>query len=91
MLRAKSTLFTGGLGNLVIATAELGGALLVSLLALAAPFSRSRWSSCSCGWRYDCSGGCFEPRIRRRLSMGADVRLLYPDARSLRARSRRRR
>ena len=37
MLRAKSTLFTGGLGNLVIATAELGGALLVSLLALAAP------------------------------------------------------
>jgi Domain of unknown function (DUF4126) len=39
MLRAKSTLFTGGLGNLVIATAELGGALLVSLLALAAPIA----------------------------------------------------
>ena len=37
MLRAKSTVFTGGLGNLAIATAELGGALLVSLLALAAP------------------------------------------------------
>jgi hypothetical protein len=37
MLRANSTVFTGGLGNLVIATAELGGALLVSLLALAAP------------------------------------------------------
>ena len=37
MLRANSTVFTGGLGNLVIATGELGGALLVSLLALAAP------------------------------------------------------
>ena len=37
MLRAHSTVFTGGLGNLVIATAELAGALLVSFLALAAP------------------------------------------------------
>jgi hypothetical protein len=37
LLRAKSTLTTGGLGNPVIATGELGGALLVSLLALAAP------------------------------------------------------
>jgi Domain of unknown function (DUF4126) len=37
MLRANSTVLTGGLGNFVIATAELGGALLVSLLALAAP------------------------------------------------------
>jgi hypothetical protein len=39
MLRAKSTVFTGGIGNPVIATAELGGATLVSLLALAAPFA----------------------------------------------------
>ena len=39
MLRAQSTLFTGGLGNIVLATAELGGALLVSLLALAAPIA----------------------------------------------------
>ena len=37
MLRANSTVLTGGLGNVVIATVELGGALLVSLLALAAP------------------------------------------------------
>ena len=37
MLRAKSTLFTGGLGNSVVATAELGGASLISVLALAAP------------------------------------------------------
>ena len=37
MLRAKSTVFTGGLGNMVIATGELFGALLVSLLALAVP------------------------------------------------------
>jgi len=37
LARAKSTVFTGGLGNPVIATAEFGGSLLVSLLALAAP------------------------------------------------------
>src|SRR5262252_7351181 len=36
MLRANSTVFTGGIGNVVLATLELGGALLVSLLALAA-------------------------------------------------------
>jgi hypothetical protein len=39
LLRAKSTLFTGGLGNPVVATGELGGALVLSLLALAAPFA----------------------------------------------------
>jgi Domain of unknown function (DUF4126) len=39
MLRGASTVLTGGLGNLVIATAELGGALLVSLLSLAAPLA----------------------------------------------------
>jgi Domain of unknown function (DUF4126) len=38
MIRANSTAFTGGLGNPVIATAELGGAAIVSLLALAVPF-----------------------------------------------------
>jgi hypothetical protein len=37
MLRAKSTLLTGTIGNPVIATAELGGSLIFSLLALAAP------------------------------------------------------
>jgi hypothetical protein len=37
MIRAHSTVLTGGLGNPVLATAELGGALLVSFLALAAP------------------------------------------------------
>ena len=37
LVRAKSSLLTGGIGNVVISTAELGGALLVSLLALAAP------------------------------------------------------
>ena len=39
MLRAKSTILTGGIGNSVIATAELGGALLFTLLALAAPLA----------------------------------------------------
>lgn len=36
-LRAHSTVLTGGLGNAVIATAEIGGALLITFLALAAP------------------------------------------------------
>jgi hypothetical protein len=39
MLRAKSTVLTGGIGNSFIATAELGGALLVTLLALVAPLA----------------------------------------------------
>jgi hypothetical protein len=37
LLRAKSTVFTGGLGNPVIATTELSGSLIVSILAIAAP------------------------------------------------------
>jgi hypothetical protein len=37
LLRAKSTLTTAGLANHVVATGELGGALGLSLLALAAP------------------------------------------------------
>ena len=37
LLRAKSTVTTGGLGNAVIATGELGGALVTSLLALFLP------------------------------------------------------
>src|SRR5215831_1392952 len=37
IVRAHSTVFTGGLGNPVIATAELGGVLLISFLALVAP------------------------------------------------------
>lgn len=39
LLRAKSTTMTAGLGNHVIATGELAGALIVSLLALAAPLA----------------------------------------------------
>ena len=39
MLRAKSTVLTGGVGNFVIATAEFAGALLVSFMALAAPLA----------------------------------------------------
>jgi Domain of unknown function (DUF4126) len=39
MIRAKSTAFTGGFGNPVIATGELGGSVLLSLLALAAPLA----------------------------------------------------
>jgi len=37
ILRAHSTVLTGGLGNSIIATAELGGAVVISFLALVAP------------------------------------------------------
>jgi Domain of unknown function (DUF4126) len=37
VLRAHSTVLTGGFGNFVISTAELGGAALISFLALVAP------------------------------------------------------
>ena len=37
LLRAKSTVLTGGFGNPVVATAELGGALIASVLALLVP------------------------------------------------------
>jgi uncharacterized MnhB-related membrane protein len=37
ILRAHSTVLTGGLGNSVIATAELGSAAVITFLALAAP------------------------------------------------------
>jgi hypothetical protein len=37
ILRAKSTVFTAGVGNPVVATMELGGALLIPLVALVAP------------------------------------------------------
>ena len=37
LARGASTLATGGLGNPVFATAELGGALLTSVLAIVAP------------------------------------------------------
>ncbi|HTC15332.1 MAG TPA: DUF4126 domain-containing protein [Steroidobacteraceae bacterium] len=39
LLRAKSTLLTAGFGNHVVASGELAGALLVSLLALVAPLA----------------------------------------------------
>jgi Domain of unknown function (DUF4126) len=39
ILRANSTVLTGGIGNAVISTAEFVGALLVSILALAAPLA----------------------------------------------------
>ena len=38
VIRAHSSIFTAGLGNSVVATVELLGALSVSLLALLAPF-----------------------------------------------------
>ena len=37
VVRANSTVMTGTIGNPAVATAELGGSLIVSLLALMAP------------------------------------------------------
>lgn len=37
LLRAKSTAFTGGIGNPVLSTAETGSAVIISVLALIAP------------------------------------------------------
>jgi hypothetical protein len=37
ILRAKSTLFTGGVGNFLVATGELLGAILTSVLAIVLP------------------------------------------------------
>lgn len=39
LLRAKSTMLTGGLGNAAVSTSEAGGALVVSVLALLAPLA----------------------------------------------------
>ncbi len=39
LLRAKSTLATGGLANPVVSTGELGGSLLLSILALLMPMA----------------------------------------------------
>lgn len=36
-LRTKSSLFTGGLGNIIVASFELAGSLIVSLLAIVIP------------------------------------------------------
>ena len=39
LVRAKSTVMTGTLGNPVLATAEVGGSLLLSILALLSPIA----------------------------------------------------
>jgi hypothetical protein len=59
LVRAKSTVMTAGLGNHAIATGELGGALIVSLLALAAPLAALALVALLC-W--------FEVRLLRRLA-----------------------
>jgi hypothetical protein len=61
MLRAKSTVFTGGVGNSVTATAELGGVFLIPLLALAAPLIAFALALVCFGWRSICFGGCANP------------------------------
>jgi Domain of unknown function (DUF4126) len=58
LLRAKSTTMTAGLGNHAIATGELAGALILSLLALAAPLAALALAALFC-W--------FAVRVLRRL------------------------
>lgn len=38
LVRAHSGIFTAGIANPIVATAELGGAIVMSLVSLAAPF-----------------------------------------------------
>jgi hypothetical protein len=64
-LRANSTVWTGGLGNFIIATAELGGALLVAFLALAAPVAAIALVVLFYGSQYVCSVGCCEECVHR--------------------------
>jgi hypothetical protein len=49
LLRAKSTVMTAGLGNPVLSTLELVGALLIALLALSAPFVAIALAVAFCG------------------------------------------
>ena len=65
ILRAHSTVLTGGLGNPVIATAELGGALLISFLALVAPAAAVALVILFLLVAIVCSAGYFEERNRR--------------------------
>jgi hypothetical protein len=58
LLRAKSTAMTAGLGNHAIATGELAGALILSLLALVAPLAALALAALFC-W--------FAVRVLRRL------------------------
>jgi hypothetical protein len=58
LLRAKSTTMTAGLGNHAIATGELAGALILSLLALVAPLAALALAALFC-W--------FAVRVLRRL------------------------
>jgi len=58
LLRVKSTTMTAGFGNHAIATGEVAGALLVSLLALAAPLAAAALVALFC-W--------FAVRLLRRL------------------------
>lgn len=70
LLRLKSTTLTAGLGNHALATGEIGGALGISLLALAAPFVALAAVALFC-W--------FAVRLLRRLfrkSAGSEVRAL---------------
>src|SRR5262245_57980614 len=66
MLRAKSTAFTGGFGNPVIATGENSVVRCCCRFWLWRRHSRhSQLSSCYCGSHFVCSGNCVRERIGR--------------------------
>lgn len=69
LLRVKSTALTGGFGNAVLATSELGGALLISLLALAAPLAALALTLVA-GWFVVRLARRMQPRRRRRRRRG---------------------
>ena len=60
LIRAKSTVLTGGIGNWIIATAELGGAHWSHFWPWRRPSPHSDWLFSFYGSRCVCSGICFE-------------------------------
>ena len=80
VLRAHSTVLTGGLGTSSSPLPNLAARRSYPFWRLARRSPRLRWSPCSSTWRYDCSAGCFEapnPRAAGRRGFPA-LALVWP-------------
>jgi hypothetical protein len=74
---AFATVFLNQLGNVITALAQAFGAFHAEHVELQAQSCRLRqppWWFYSCGSRYDCSGGSYQGRVRRRPKTTALVR-----------------
>ncbi len=75
LLRVKSAVLTGGLANPVVSTGELGGAVAVSLLALASPLIAVALVAIFCFYAVRMARRLF----RKQATSGADAKTL-PDS-----------